>query len=113
MRVLSEIAVEGSTYVVTCTFADEDDNAIVPVTAVSWRLLDNLGNQISTGSETAAATVNIVLTGSDIVVAATSDESDAVLLTLVISTTYNSSHGNGLTLVEAVNIPVVNLKDTP
>ena len=43
--VLSVEALEGSTYVVTAAFTDEDDNAVVPST-VTWTLTDSGGDVV-------------------------------------------------------------------
>ena len=108
---LREIATENSTYIVSVTFTNEDGNAVTPASAVNWRLLDSIGNQISSGQETAAATVTIVLTGASIVVSST--ERGLAFLTLVVSTTYDSAAGNGLTLVDTARFQVVNVLDVP
>ena len=108
---LRTLATEGSTYVVTCSFSDENGDAVTPASAVAWRLLDSTGTEISSGSKAAAASVNIVLTDTDIVVSG--NKREKIFLTLVISTTYNSSNGSGLTLVDVARFQAVNVLDTP
>ena len=108
---LRETATENSTYIVSVTFTNEDGNAVTPASAVNWRLMDSAGTQISSGQETAAASVTIVLTGANIVVS--SAERGTAFLTLVVSTTYDSAAGNGLSLVDTARFPVVNVLDVP
>ena len=108
---LRETATENSTYVVSVSFANEDGNAVTPASAVNWRLIDSVGTQISSGQETAAATVTIVLTGANIVISNTERRTE--FLTLVVNTTYDSAAGNGLTLVDTARFQVVNVLDVP
>lgn len=111
MITLTEIATENSTFAATCTFADEDGSAVTPASAVVWRLLDDKGNELSNGSESAAASVDIVLTGSDLAISNTTRELH--WLTLVVATTYNSSLGSGLALVDTAKFQCRNIFDTP
>lgn len=108
---LTTIATEGSTYVVTCAFYDEDGGAEIPTSDVTWRLLDDKGNEISTGSESAAASVDIVLSGDDLAV----DDQYRELhwVNLVVSTTYDSTLGSDLPLVDVVKFQIRNILDTP
>jgi len=108
---LTSIATEGSTYVVTCAFADEDGDATIPTSAVAWRLLDERGNEISTGSEAAAASVDIILSGDELAIDNTTRELHWV--TLVVSTTYDSTLGSDLPLVDTVKFQIRNIFDTP
>ena len=111
LTTLSTLATEGSTYVVTCIFTDEDSNTVTPQTNVAWRLHDSTGTQLSSGTEAPAATVTIVLTDADISVAGTARGSS--FLTLVVSTTYNSDAGSGLSLVDTARFQAINVLDTP
>lgn len=111
LTTLTELATEGSTYVINCTFTDEDGSTVTPQSNVAWRLLDSSGTQLSSGTESPAASVSIVLTDSDIVV---SDNTRGfVFLTLVVSTTYNSDAGSGLSLVDTARFQAINVLDTP
>lgn len=111
LTILRTLATEGSTYVVNCTFTDEDGNTVTPVSTISWRLLDSAGTELSSGTKAAAASVNIVLTDSDISVTGT--RRGNAFLTLVVSTTYNSSAGSGLSLVDTARFQAINVLDTP
>jgi hypothetical protein len=111
MGVLTDIAVEGSTYVVTCTFADEEGDAVVPASAVAWRLLNSDAEELSTGSEDAGVTVSIAIPGAEIIISNTTKELH--WLTLVVSTTYDSALGLGLALVGTAKFQCKNVLDTP
>ncbi len=111
MDVLTDIATEGSTYVATCTFENEAGEAVVPASAVTWRLLDRKGNELATGSETAGLSVDIVLTDSDMEISNINKELH--WLTLVVETTYNSTKGTGLSLVDVAKFQCRNIYDTP
>jgi hypothetical protein len=88
-------AVEQSTYVVGVSFFDEDDNAITPATA-TWTLTDEAGAVINSREDVAispAETVDIVLQGDDLAVAANKTVVNRIL---VVAGTYNSAAGSGL-----------------
>ena len=103
---LSTKAAEGSTYVITASFTDEDGAAEVP-TAISWTLTNNSGTVINSRTKVAiavpAASIDIVLGGLDLVLASAADNGQRVLL---IEATYNSALGNGLTLKDEVKFAV-------
>ena len=91
---LTTHANEQKSYTTQWTFTDEDGNSVVP-TAVTWTLTDTDGatvNARSGVSATAATTVTIVLTGTDL--SMISGKSNERLL--LIEWTYNSSYGSGL-----------------
>lgn len=86
---------EESTYVISAAFADEDGDSVVP-SSITWTLTDASGNVINEREDvsvTPAATVNIVLSGDDLVIG-TNGGSRRV----TIRATYNSSLGTGLPL---------------
>ena len=61
-------AVEGSTYVVTAAFTDEDGDTVVPAT-VTWTLTDISGNVVNNREDVAltpAISVDIVMYGDDL-----------------------------------------------
>lgn len=111
MEILSVRATEGSTYVVTCTFTDEDGDAVTPDTDVTWTVRKTDGTQVSTGTASKAATVNVIIKGSDLSAADTSG--DAQTLTLILETTYTSSLGVGLPLVKMAKFSVDNELGVP
>ena len=71
VTVLSDKAVEKSTYVVTVAFADEDGNAVTP-DSISWTLSDTDGNVVNSRSDVSitvpAASNDIVLSGDDLAI---------------------------------------------
>ncbi len=87
---------EQGTIVVRAAFTDEDGDAVVPASSVAWTLTDTSGNEIATGTESAAASVDIVLSGSNL--ALQTGESGTVERLILVETTYNSTLGNGLPL---------------
>ena len=111
MKHLTVLATEGSTYVVVCTFKDEDGSVITPASTVYWKLLTPAGGEVSSGSKAAANPTKIVLSGSDLSV--TDTEGLQKFLYLKVWTTYNSSLGAGLPLVQMARIPIDNALDTP
>ena len=98
---LSTTAFEGSTYIVTAAFTDEDGDPVVPQT-VGWTLDDEDGNEINTGTETPAASVEIVLSGTDLT--AGGHENSKAYIT--VTATYNSDLGTGLPIVAQAEILV-------
>ena len=103
--VLTKKAVEGSTFVVTLSFTDENGQSVVPNT-LSFSLTDLRGNFINDRkniSITPAASVDILLSGADLMV------TDGKKRILYISGTYNSDAGNNLPLKDEVNFEIENL----
>lgn len=111
MNVLTDIATEGSTFVATCTFENEAGESITPASDVTWRLLDDKGNELANGTESAGLSVDIVLTSTDTAIDNTTKELH--WLTLVVATTYNSTKGSGLSLVDVAKFQCRNIYDTP
>jgi len=102
---LTVAAVEESTYIITAAFTDEAGDAVVPAT-VTWSLTDIDGTAINSRtdvSETPASTVNIVLTGDDLVV------SGSRTRVVTVSATYDSTYGTGLSLKAAATFNLENL----
>ena len=90
---------EQGTIVVRAAFTDEDGATVVPASNVLWTLTDTAGTVINSRLdeiESAAATVDIVLTGDDL--ALQTGESGTVERRILVETTYNSSLGSGLSL---------------
>lgn len=108
---LSTRATEGSTYVVTASFTDEDGNAETP-TAITWTLTDDDGNVVNEREdvpvETPAASVEIVLSGDDL----DAGGREAAELIMTVNATYDSDLGSDLPLVDQCRIVVVGLERT-
>lgn len=98
-------AVEGSTYVVTVPFTDEDGDPVVP-TSIKWTLTDDEGGIVNAREDVAiavpAATVEIVLSGDDL--PSPGDQMRSVYLT--VEATYDSALGSGLPLKGQCRIEV-------
>lgn len=88
-------AEEGTAKVAVSAFTDEAGTAVTP-SAITWKLTDRRGtviNERSAVTVTPAASVAFLLSGDDLAVTtATSTERH-----LLITWTYNSTLGNGLT----------------
>ena len=101
-------AVEGSTYVVTFTFSDEDGNDVTPKTLL-WTLTDVMGEVINSRldvSETPTSNVvKIVLSGNDLVLS--NDTDDRIYLQ--VNGTYDSANGSDLPFVDEATIKVENV----
>ena len=111
MEMLHKILTEGSTAIFTCTFEDEDGAAITPASVVNWTIRSADGTQISSGSETAAATVYIVPSGTEL--SAPAESGEGQVLILVVETTYNGAQGNGLPIVKMVKFKLDNEPGQP
>lgn len=89
---------EGSTFIVTAAFTDEDDAAVVP-DSITWTLTDDVGDVVNSRSAvsvaTPAASIDIVLSGADLTVS-----SERRRRFLAIEAVYDSDAGNNLPLVE-------------
>ncbi len=108
METLSTVAGEESTYIVTCTFTDEDDVAMTPNT-VTWQLTDMRGNVINNRtavSEAAAEVVNIVLSGDDL--SLLTDTNDTTRIVTVWGTYDSATYGNGLKYTDEVRFAIEN-----
>ena len=111
MQIIQTTLTEGSTAIFTCTFQDEDGDAVTPASDVDWTVRTADGTQVSSGSETAAATVYIVIKGSDLSAPAESGETQ--VLHLIIETTYDSALGNGFPLVKIIKFKLDNEPGQP
>lgn len=104
---LTESATEQSTYIIQVSFKDEAGVAVVPKSAV-WTLSDkdsvviNLRDQVVVTP--LAATVPIVLTGDDLVLA-----TDANRFVLVEAVYDSATYGNDLQLREEFSFKIGNL----
>lgn len=109
MITLNTVAVEGSTLIATATFTDENGIPIMPASDVTWRVLDKSNNTITNGTETAAMSVDILITGITI------DDSTRLKhdLFLIVETTYDGALGNGLPIKQVAKFKCTNIRDTP
>lgn len=102
---LTEVAKAGTTYAVTVTFYDENDDEVTP-TAAKWTLKDSDGAVVNSRQDVnitpLATSVDILLTGLDL--PAGNHALEELLLT--VTSTYNSDIGSNLTCIQQVIIPV-------
>ena len=97
-ELISTIAMEEGTYVVTLSFTDETGQAVAP-SAATWTLTDNAGTVINSRDtvtiSSPATTVNIVLSGDDLAVQ--SGETGYYLeRRILVEATYSSNLGTDL-----------------
>lgn len=98
---LSLQLIEGGTGVITASFTDEDGTAVIPTTLTYTLLQDgNVVNSKEDVSVTPASTVNIVLSGADLINGTTK---------IIIKGTYNSTYGNNLPLKQWESFEVIDL----
>ena len=102
---LREKAVEGSTYVITASFFDENDTAVVPA-SILWSLTDARGDVVNSREDVAvavpAAVIDIVLSGDDLAV--TTGQSP--FRRLRVNATYNGPAGPATPLVDEVRFTI-------
>jgi len=107
--ILTTGAVEESTFVVTLTFTDEDDNAVTPGT-LTWSLFDSGGSIVNSrqgvNANPASEVVNIVLQGDDLAILSASDDR---MRMLTVSGTYDSDLGNDLPIQDEVVFQIIPL----
>jgi hypothetical protein len=106
--VLTVEAVEGSTYVVTAAFTDEDGDLVVP-NSVSWTLTESDGDVVNGRqdvSETPASSVDILLQGDDLL----AKPAGGGYLLMTVTADYDSALGSGLPLIGQARIVVVELE---
>jgi hypothetical protein len=103
---LTTKANDGSTYVVTAAFTDEDGVAVSPDSLV-WTLKNRDGDIINSREDvtvdTPSSSENIVLSGDDILY------SDGAERILILEATYTSSSGEGLPLKDSVQFEIQDL----
>ena len=103
---LTDMAIDESTFVVTCAFTDEDGTAVVPV-SITWTLTNNSGTIINARTNVAvavpASTINIVLSGDDL------KYSDGPIRILTVQAVYDSTLGAALPLKDSVRFAVEDL----
>lgn len=109
--ILTEKAVELSTYAINVAFYDESSSAVAP-NSLYWTLSDPDGAVINSRSMTAItsvqASVDIVLQGSDLLISTGALRAHEERV-LTIQGNYNSSLGTALPLNDRVKFTVINL----
>lgn len=112
---VSQAAVENGTFAITVSFTDEDGNAVVPNSPLTWSLTKSDRQTIVNNREdiqitTPATSVTIVLSGADLA----KDTGKLVSWRyLVIEGTYNSTLGNDLPLKDHLRFPIVDIAKVP
>lgn len=105
-------AKEGSTYIITCAFTDEDDNAVIPDSIV-WSLTDADGTVINSREdvavETPASSIDIVLSGDDLQILTTEEPSKSVGRRIIVEAVYESDAGSSLPLKDEAAFVLENL----
>jgi len=108
---LTTAAIEQSTFAVTASFTDDVGAPVVPNAGLVWSLykkvagVETVVNSRLNVAITSAASVTIVLQGTDLALVAGESKTRYVIL----SGTYNSSLGSNLPLKEQVSFGIVNL----
>ncbi len=105
---LAEEAFESSTYVISVSFYDENDEVVTPKT-FQWSLTETDGTIVNSRSdvvETPASTVNIVLSGDDLAI---TDNSPTIRL-VALEATYDSDFGTDLPLNEDYQFLINNIR---
>ena len=99
---------EEGTYIITASFTDEDDNAVVP-NSINWSLYDSTGNIVNGRNNVPvpvpASTITIVLQGDDLAIIGTDGRR-----VLRIDYDYDSAAGSGLPGKKEVEFDVTNLE---
>lgn len=104
-------AIEESTYVITASFTDEDDNPVAPNAGLKWHLTDLDRNIINNREDVAiasATTITVVLKGNDLALS-----SDIEKRIFTIEGNYDSTLGTGLPLKDEARFDVVSLTYYP
>jgi hypothetical protein len=111
IKIDGDYAVEKSTYIVTMSFKDENDDAVVPASG-TWTLTDGDGSVINSREDVAlsglAAEMSVALSGDDLTLSA-GFSGNAERRIFTVQATYNSDMGAGLPLRDQLEFPVYNL----
>jgi predicted NAD/FAD-dependent oxidoreductase len=108
---LTKHAKEKSTYIITASFTDEEDDSVVPVT-IDWTLSTAKGTVVNSRSDVAiavpAAEVEILLSGDDLQIL--SDEVNQAVRLFTVNATYDSVLGTDLPLKGSIRFIIDNLR---
>jgi len=106
---INDKANERSTYVLTITFKDEDNDVVIPnASSIKWTLTDSEGNIVNGRDQVSivsASTIRIILTGLDLAIGGDLLDTERKLL---IEATYDSSLGMNLPLTEEITFSINN-----
>jgi len=109
---LEEIAREESTYIITCAFVDEDDDAVTPdADTITWSLMDTNGNIINSREDVAIASlssIDVVLSGDDLAIQ-TGETGGFVSRRFLVKAVFDSDAGNNLPLRDEAIFSLENL----
>jgi len=112
ITVLSEHAMERSTYLVPVAFTDEDGAAVTP-TAVTWSLVKANGDVVNGREDVAltpATSVGILLYGADLAIL---DGQGYEARSVVVEYTYDSTLGDDIPGKQEIVFTIANLKRIP
>ncbi len=98
-------AAEEGTYILTAVFTDDAGASVIPDTDPAWSLYDADGDLVRSSTETAAASIDIVLSGDDLAIVPNKSAKRKVLIT----TTYTSDAGAGLPLTTQATFDITDL----
>lgn len=108
MAILSEKAIEKSTYVITASFTDKAGNAATP-DSIKWTLSHKDGTVVNSRSQVTvaspASSVDIVLSGLDLAI--TSGTPNLRLVT--VEAVYDSTEGTDLPLKQQCEFEIIPL----
>ena len=109
--ILTTVAKEEGTYMITCAFTDEDGDAVAP-DSITWTLSDSNGSIINSREDVAvgspASSVDIVLSGDDLAIQA-GETASTVTRRITIEAVYDSDAGSDLPLKDEAVFPLENL----
>ena len=112
MEILTTIAKEKSTFILTVAFTDENGSAVAPET-LKWSLTDENGTAINSRTDVSVASPqasnSIVLSGDDLQILEDEANDRYAKRRFVAEATYDSDLGNDLPVNDAVAFVVENL----
>lgn len=112
MQIITTIADEGSTLIVTVAFQDEDGTPTAPKT-LRWSWVDKFGNPINSLEDVVVSTltesVDIVLSGDDLQILETEAAFMYVDRRFIAKATYDSDLGSNLPVNGSAAIRLENL----
>lgn len=101
-----------STKTFTVEFEDEEGNAVIPNEPLYWRLTDTAGNVINSRTAvllTPATSVDITLSGNDLLIQSSEATMKEVTRVLTLKGTYDSNKGTDLEINDECVFYVKNL----
>ena len=102
---LTPNAKEESTYIITVSFKDENDDPATPKVGLNWTLTDTYGviiNERAGEVITPSSTINIVLTGEDLAIPSSGSRRRVI----TIEGAYDSSLGSNLPLKDQAKFEI-------